>query len=642
MAYNPTQWKDRIIEKPNTFRMQNNADGTVTLIPVPGQVTQAGTPVNSVNLNKIENELVNVNSSLNDNVQQLNGTVVSKQFSKGALVFHFDDGNSSIYNNAYPLFLAKNIPACCAINVYDWLQQDRNGKMTLAQLQELQGKGWEILSHTMTHTTLTNSVPKDQVEWELKESYNHLTKYGFNVKAFASPNSSFPTDDASINILKQTYAGAFTQYVDSSTATISQMVHTYPVDIYNMHRASMNGRTLEQMKAWMDYIETNKCLLVLYEHNIGTAGYLDTATLSSLLDYIATKNIDVVTTTEAIKRVSTAIVSNEKVQKIKDDVIQIKNSSASENLLANPKFYGITTPFGWTFQQGGTGISGGMTTSIIKGTPANYFQIALDNTNTLDSDTLILQQDYPINLFPYPTPYCFSIFAKATGANRTIKIRMSLMNGANVYRNYEQEYNLTSQYRQYPISAILNDDVVFTSIKVVVYLYNKAINNAVTFTLHRPQLENSLKPSQFKVPSKLINCAFSVDITSSQTNVASGVWTKVLFTRENYDKLGCYDLINNKFIAPCKGTYLLNSAVQYTAGAEGTRYMMAIYKNGVSYYASTNASSGTAQQGSSISTIVDANEGDYFEIYVWQASGSAQTIAGSPYTWFTGALINES
>lgn len=55
MSYNPTVWKDRVIEKPNTFTLQNNPDGTITLIPVTGVVTEVGTPVNAANLNKMEN-----------------------------------------------------------------------------------------------------------------------------------------------------------------------------------------------------------------------------------------------------------------------------------------------------------------------------------------------------------------------------------------------------------------------------------------------------------------------------------------------------------------------------------------------------------------------------------------------------------
>lgn len=57
MAYTPTNWKDRVVEKPRTYRMQDNGDGTITLIPEPGTIYEPGTPVNAANLNKLENGL---------------------------------------------------------------------------------------------------------------------------------------------------------------------------------------------------------------------------------------------------------------------------------------------------------------------------------------------------------------------------------------------------------------------------------------------------------------------------------------------------------------------------------------------------------------------------------------------------------
>ena len=57
MAYEPTIWKDRVVEKPRTFNIVNNPDGTVTLVPAPGVVVEEGTPVNAANLNKLEQGL---------------------------------------------------------------------------------------------------------------------------------------------------------------------------------------------------------------------------------------------------------------------------------------------------------------------------------------------------------------------------------------------------------------------------------------------------------------------------------------------------------------------------------------------------------------------------------------------------------
>lgn len=60
MAYVKTDWVDRVVEKPNTFIVTQNSDGTITLTPAPGQVVERGTPFSANNMNKIEEELENI------------------------------------------------------------------------------------------------------------------------------------------------------------------------------------------------------------------------------------------------------------------------------------------------------------------------------------------------------------------------------------------------------------------------------------------------------------------------------------------------------------------------------------------------------------------------------------------------------
>lgn len=51
-------WQDRMVERPRTFNVQNNGDGTVTLIPAPGVIANPGTPVNAAMLNGIESDIL--------------------------------------------------------------------------------------------------------------------------------------------------------------------------------------------------------------------------------------------------------------------------------------------------------------------------------------------------------------------------------------------------------------------------------------------------------------------------------------------------------------------------------------------------------------------------------------------------------
>lgn len=61
MAYEKQLWNDRQVEKPLTFTMTNNDDGTVTLTPAPGKVTNEGDPMSAERLNHMEDGIAQVN-----------------------------------------------------------------------------------------------------------------------------------------------------------------------------------------------------------------------------------------------------------------------------------------------------------------------------------------------------------------------------------------------------------------------------------------------------------------------------------------------------------------------------------------------------------------------------------------------------
>lgn len=57
MPYVKTNWKNRSVEKPRTFTLKENPDGTITLIPSEGTVYEAGTPIVADTMNNIENAI---------------------------------------------------------------------------------------------------------------------------------------------------------------------------------------------------------------------------------------------------------------------------------------------------------------------------------------------------------------------------------------------------------------------------------------------------------------------------------------------------------------------------------------------------------------------------------------------------------
>lgn len=75
MAYEKTVWKDHVVERPKTYRMVENADGTVTLVPETGQVIQQGTALNAENLNHIEDTLAEHDETLGKRLPTSGGTM---------------------------------------------------------------------------------------------------------------------------------------------------------------------------------------------------------------------------------------------------------------------------------------------------------------------------------------------------------------------------------------------------------------------------------------------------------------------------------------------------------------------------------------------------------------------------------------
>ena len=83
MAYTPTEWKNREVENPRTFQLQNNPNGTTTLIPKEGNVIETGTPIIAENMNKIEQGIKEAHDGIGNMPQEL-ATHKAEKASKAA------------------------------------------------------------------------------------------------------------------------------------------------------------------------------------------------------------------------------------------------------------------------------------------------------------------------------------------------------------------------------------------------------------------------------------------------------------------------------------------------------------------------------------------------------------------------------
>lgn len=129
---------------------------------------------------------------------------------------------------------------------------------------------------------------------------------------------------------------------------------------------------------------------------------------------------------------------------------------------------------------------------------------------------------------------------------------------------------------------------------------------------------------------------------TNQTEIVSGVWTKVTFVTEEYDVGGTYDAPNSKWIPGIVGKGHIDAVALWLTAVDGSQFYCAIYKNGVLYKSTALTASGTGAQAPLLSCDVPVDVvTDYFEIYVLQVCGEDKSIYGGiPYTWFMGHMLS--
>jgi peptidoglycan/xylan/chitin deacetylase (PgdA/CDA1 family) len=98
------------------------------------------------------------------------------------IVITFDDGNLDVYQNALPILKKHGFPAVMYI-ILKYLGSDQH--LTIVQVQELATDGWEIGSHSYTHTDLRKS---NDLQKEICLSKYTLSKdTGLEIRTFAYP-----------------------------------------------------------------------------------------------------------------------------------------------------------------------------------------------------------------------------------------------------------------------------------------------------------------------------------------------------------------------------------------------------------------------------------------------------------------------
>lgn len=139
--------------------------------------------------------------------------------------------------------------------------------------------------------------------------------------------------------------------------------------------------------------------------------------------------------------------------------------------------------------------------------------------------------------------------------------------------------------------------------------------------------------------------AFSAYQSSLQT-ISSNTVTKVQFQTKEFDTANCFDNVTNyRFTPNVAGYYQIVGCTYFNTSLTTGEIYTTLYKNGASFKTLSDWSASTAQLYTmNGSCIVYANGStDYFEIYIYQNTGSSKVMyAGNTAVYFQAFLARSA
>lgn len=194
-------------------------------------------------------------------IDALRDNVPQKFIPGGAVAITFDDGFLENYIIAHPLLKARGIPATM-FACTDWVTGPNagvSGWCNLTQLLDLQSEGWEIGSHSKTHTNLS-TLTDAQVRDELSISKQVLEGAGLDVTTFGVPFGALPND---VDLLFEYY-----EHVAQSVGAATTLPPNHRC-FYRYWPNNEQGTTVEDVKMLIEIAEKRGAVVVLGFHRFG-------------------------------------------------------------------------------------------------------------------------------------------------------------------------------------------------------------------------------------------------------------------------------------------------------------------------------------------------------------------------------------
>ncbi len=221
-------------------------------------------------------------------------------YSSPMLSIVFDDGSEDVYDIAYPIMSRYGFVGTNYI-ISD--QIGHPGKMTLANLHELESAGWETGGHSETHQDLTTLSDAD-LDTEVADNDQWLIDNGLTNAVFAYPFNEFNMDV--INKVSDYFSaarGGEAVYYHNGISNALTRINPYNLK-YELVSPMVTSAGIVSAENKVTTTVANNMWLILHFHTIDSGGALQVTSdeFEDFLEHVYDSGIEVLTVSDALGR----------------------------------------------------------------------------------------------------------------------------------------------------------------------------------------------------------------------------------------------------------------------------------------------------------------------------------------------------
>ncbi|WP_248905031.1 polysaccharide deacetylase family protein [Halocatena marina] len=205
---------------------------------------------------------------------------------KGKVMFQFDDGHITAYEEAYPILDEKGWPGSIAV-VPDAV--NGNDRVTDQMMQEMGNEGWDMIGHA-SELLPKRSEPKQRRILQQAQQYLSVKGFKNGARHFVAPYSR--VNQTTLNLIDEIFE---TGYLFGGCPNNAQ----HPSNPSFISR--VQGSDVQGAQHVLDVADELNQLVVISYHVLGSGDdAIPTSALEQIVDHVEKKDMDIITPSQLI------------------------------------------------------------------------------------------------------------------------------------------------------------------------------------------------------------------------------------------------------------------------------------------------------------------------------------------------------